>query len=97
MFKLELILFLHRSHFLDFYKAANSNCFNEEFNSSCDEPYPRRASFSGAGAGLEVELKTDLNDLDFRCATALQGYKVYLNFLIVLILCNGFFLLLKKR
>lgn len=65
-----------RQQFMDYNQASNSVCFNEPYTRACKDVYPRRASFSGVEAGLEVELGARAKNLDFKCASALQGYKV---------------------
>ncbi|GJQ86100.1 hypothetical protein Trydic_g15256 [Trypoxylus dichotomus] len=63
-------------HYQNFYNAFKSRCFNQKFEPDCEISYPRRASSSGVDAGLVVELRARAKDMDFKCASPLQGYKV---------------------
>ncbi|GJQ86101.1 hypothetical protein Trydic_g15257 [Trypoxylus dichotomus] len=65
--------------FEDFMQAPKSVCFNQPYTNSCKNVYPQRASTSGSEAGLEVELGVLSENLDFKCASAMQGYKVILH------------------
>lgn len=70
------IFVLNRQQFKEYNSAPKSTCFNQRFTKDCQNVYPRRASFSGVDAGLQVELTVREKDLDFMCGSPLQGYKV---------------------
>lgn len=70
--------FFGRLFYKDFLRLNVSSNWTliDGYNTESQTTYPRRALFSGAKAGLTIDLVSYDDDLDYICGDSLQGYKV---------------------